>query len=110
MQNYLKLGSWNVICDVCGRKFKNTDVRKRWDGFVVCSQDWETRHVSDFIRARPEKNNVRDSRPEVEDQFTNITYINTGDSPACTPVSSSAIAGMAVSGCMVAGTFYPGYL
>lgn len=110
MQNYLKLGSWNTICDICGRKFKNTDVRKRWDGFLVCSSDWESRHVADFIRVKPEKNNVRDPRHEVDDQFVDITYLDTGDSPVCTPVGSSAVSGAAVSGCMVSGTLFPGYL
>lgn len=76
MQNYFKSGAWNVICDVCGRKFKNTDVRKRWDGLVVCSNDWESRHVADFIRVKPEKNNVKDPRPEQADTFRTVIYGN----------------------------------
>lgn len=109
MQNYLKLGSWNVICDVCGRKFKNTDVRKRWDGFLVCSNDWESRHVADFIKVKPEKNNVKDSRPEVADQFVTVTYITTGDT-ICVPGTQYAIAGVGVAGCMIAGKLSPGGL
>jgi len=47
-QNELKVGAWNAICDVCGFKFKNIDLRKRWDGLMVCRDDWEPRHPSDF--------------------------------------------------------------
>lgn len=43
---------YNVICDGCGRKMKASMLRKRWDGFMVCAQDWEPRHPSDFYRAR----------------------------------------------------------
>jgi hypothetical protein len=108
--NYFKSGLWNVICDVCGQKKKNTEVRKRWDGFMVCHEDWESRHVSDFIKIRSERNNVRDPRTEPNDQFINVTYIDTGDRPACTPMGSSGVAGVAVAGCMVSGNLYLGYL
>ena len=110
MQNYFKSGAWNVICDVCGQKKKNSDVRKRWDGLMVCTDDWESRHVADFIKVKAEKNNVRDPRHEVDDQFVDVNYINTGDSPVCTPLGKSSVSGVAVSGCMVSGTLYPGYL
>lgn len=43
---------YNVLCDVCGFKMKSTEVRKRWDGFMVCSKDWETRHSLDFYTTR----------------------------------------------------------
>lgn len=49
-QNTLSLGEWNGICDVCGFKFKSCDLKKRWDGFMVCAEDWEPRHPSDFFR------------------------------------------------------------
>ena len=47
-QNTLLVGGWNSICDVCGFKYKNIDLRKRWDGLMVCKDDFETRHPSDY--------------------------------------------------------------
>jgi hypothetical protein len=110
MKLYFKSGAWNVICDVCGNKFKNTDVKKRWDGFIVCKDDFEHRHVADFIKIPAEHNNVTDPRHEPDDQFISVTYIDTGDRPVCTPLGKSSISGEAVAGCMVAGNVYLGYL
>ena len=49
--NYKK-GDWNVICDVCGCKMKHSESRKRWDGMLVCGEDWERRHPNDFAPPR----------------------------------------------------------
>lgn len=57
-QNTYKKGSWNVICDVCGFKYKKEEVRLRWDGLVVCKEDWESRHPSDFYRSTPDRQSV----------------------------------------------------
>ena len=47
-------GSYNAICDVCGMKYKAKDLQKRWDGMMVCQQDWEPRHPQEFIRVIPD--------------------------------------------------------
>ena len=109
MQNYFKSGSWNVICDVCGRKYKNTDVKKRWDGLIVCSKDYELRHIADFIRSNPERNNVKDPRPEQADTFVSVSYIDTGDT-VCSVEGSSSYSDLAVADCMTADKTIPGYL
>ena len=62
--DYLDLGSWNVICDSCGGKFKAQDTRKRWDGMRVCEADFEHRHPQDFVRGRRDRQAVPDARPE----------------------------------------------
>lgn len=103
-------GSWNVICDVCGRKYKNTDVRKRWDGLIVCAKDFEHRHVADFFKLKAEKNNVVDPRHEADDQFVNVTYISTGDTLYCSVTGRSGVASLAVAGCAVAGNGLSGGL
>jgi hypothetical protein len=108
MQNYLKLGSWNLICDVCGRKIKNTEARKRWDGLVVCPRDWELRHISDFIKSNVEHNNVKDPRPEQTDTYIDVTFVDTGDT-ICSVEGSSSYADIAVSECMTADKDIPGY-
>lgn len=69
MKNYYAKGQWNIICDVCGRKVKSGDVRKRWDGAIVCQTDFESRHPLDFIRGRKESLTVPWTSPEPEDVF-----------------------------------------
>ena len=48
--DYLRDGDWNAICDECGKKFKASQLKLRWDGFMVCQRDWEPRHPQDFVR------------------------------------------------------------
>lgn len=66
---YYKSGSWNVICDVCGKKIKAHEAKHRWDGFVVCAEDYEQRHPQDYIRARQDKISVPFTRPRPVDAF-----------------------------------------
>ncbi len=70
-QNSYKHGGYNVICDVCGFKFKNCDIQERWDGLKVCPDDYEVRHVSDFFRVDGEDPSVPWSRPD-DDTGTNL--------------------------------------
>lgn len=42
--NYLQQGSWNVICDRCGRKYKRENIRLEWTGLLVCFQCFDPRH------------------------------------------------------------------
>lgn len=58
MATYYKPGSWNAICDVCGFQHKADQLKKRWDGLMVCSSDFETRHPSDLIRVPKEDTGV----------------------------------------------------
>lgn len=67
-------GDYNAVCDVCGFEFKASQLRKRWDGYRVCSQDWEQRHPQDFIRGKPERNRVPWARPEGTDTFVVVPY------------------------------------
>ena len=94
MHNYYILGEWNVTCDVCSRKIKSGNARKRWDGFVVCEGCYEERHPQDFVRARIDKISVPFTRP-----IPPLVFV--GDTPvgACTPNGSSSIIDYAVVGC-----------
>lgn len=74
MRNHLILGDWNVLCDSCGRKFKASSIKKRWDGLMVCPEDYEMRHPSDFLRVQREKISVPFVRPyPVSDTYTGYT-------------------------------------
>jgi hypothetical protein len=71
MKNHLELGNWNALCDSCGRKFKALDLKKRWDGLMVCHEDWEQRHPQDLLRVQREQISVPFSRPyPAQDTFT----------------------------------------
>lgn len=68
----LKLGDWNAVCDVCGFEFKASQLRKRWDGQMVCSKDFETRHPQDLIRTIREHGGVAWARPEPTETFVSV--------------------------------------
>ena len=71
MKNWLDLGNYNALCDSCGRKFKATSLRKRWDGLMVCSEDFEQRHPQDLLRVQRERISVPWARPyPAEDTYT----------------------------------------
>jgi len=69
-KDYLELGTWNVLCDVCGFKFKAFELRKRWDGYMVCSKDFEERQPQDLIRLPRE----RQAPPWVRPQGTPASF------------------------------------
>lgn len=60
---YYKPGDWNCQCDVCGRRFRASEMKQRWDGVMVCSDDFETRHPQDMIRPRTENTQMPFTRP-----------------------------------------------
>jgi len=62
-------GSWNVICDVCGRMYKNSELQMRWDGLMVCNGDWEIRQPQDFVHGVADKQAPPFTRPEQSDRF-----------------------------------------
>jgi len=66
---YFKKGSYNGICDVCGFKFKFTELQKRWDGLIVCHKDFEQDHPQKYIRVRESGLSVPVIRDRPEDVF-----------------------------------------
>jgi hypothetical protein len=84
-QNTLKLGDHNAICDVCGFKYKASDLRKRWDNLYVCKDDFELRHPMDFFKGRPDNQTVPWARLD-SDADTNTTSVDgTAIQSDCTP-------------------------
>jgi len=49
--DYYLGGDWNAYCARCGGKFKASQLRKQWQGYYVCSDDWEPRQPQDFVRS-----------------------------------------------------------
>lgn len=102
--NYFKSGEWNVYCMVCNRKIKSGQMLKRWDGLLVCPEDYENRHPMDFLRARQERISVPFTSDTSFDQFDGPSYPSY---PFCTQEGSSGIAGWAVAGCARPGLGFP---
>lgn len=69
-----KSGDWWILCDSCQKKIKASESRKRWDGLIVCADDWEYRHPQDFIKAQKDKISVPFSRPRPTDTFVPVDY------------------------------------
>ena len=69
-----KKGQHLFICDVCGFEYYSEDKRKRWDGLIVCPEDYEADHPQKYIRVQPDGLPVADPRPEPEDEFTYVCY------------------------------------
>ena len=92
---YVK-GDWTAICDACGRKFKASALRKRWDGSMVCRDDFESRHPQDFVRAVSDTQVAPWIRDEPADTFVDI-YV---------PLDIVAIAGVAETGVAQVGATY----
>ncbi len=94
-------GQWSIICDVCGFEFLNTEVKKRWDGLIVCEDDFETDHPQKYLRVRSDGHTVNPIREEPEPIFI----------VSCTVVTNTALADYGTADCMTVGnhTLPPGY-
>lgn len=74
-QNRLVLGDWNAICDICGLKFKASELQKDWRGLMVDKACFEQRHPQDFLRVRADDPSIPWARPDPEDTFKYICYL-----------------------------------
>lgn len=90
-------GDWNAICDICGREFKASTLRKRWDNFMVCRDDWEPRQPQDFVRGVVDTQVPPWTRPENSDTFI----------PVDGPVQQAGTIGIGVIGSFIIGQALP---
>jgi hypothetical protein len=72
-----KSGSWNAICDVCGFKFKSTDLRYTGDigsraGLMACKDCYDPPHPQEFIRPIQDQAKLPWTRPEATDTYLTI--------------------------------------
>lgn len=96
-KNYFKSGTWNCFCQVCGKQIKSDEILRRWDGVYVCKEDYETRHILDFLRPVTEQGSVPFIVPEPADLFIVVPYLQ----------GAQAIAGIAITGLAVSGYTNP---
>jgi hypothetical protein len=95
-KNYYLSGEFNLVCDVCSKKIKAHESRHRWDGLIVCKDDWEIRHEQDFVKARQDKITIPFQRPIPTLVFEQV----------CNLATSSAYANLATADCARADTTY----
>jgi hypothetical protein len=95
--DYLDLGDWNAVCYECGRKRKASTMLKHWQGYYVCPEHWEARQPQDFVRGIPDVQTPPWTQPMPADQFNLV----------CSFCDQTAIAGIGVAGCAVAGYVSP---
>ena len=88
---YYKSGSHNIICDVCGHKFKFSQVKKDWRGLVVCEKDFEHDHPQKYIRVRESGLSVPVIRPQPEIEFV--------EGALCTYITASGLADIGIADC-----------
>ena len=72
---YFSSGHWNALCDVCGFKFKSSELKKRWDGLIVCQADFEQDHPQKYLRVREDSQSVpwvRDRPADLEVNACNL--------------------------------------
>lgn len=92
-------GNWKVTCDVCGFWYPSSEVRERWDGLIVCKDDWETRHPQTLIKINGETAVPAFIRSDPPDVFVHF----------CDIQDSSSYADMATADCARAGNITPPY-
>jgi len=83
---------WKAICDRCGFEFYSFELKKEWQGLMVCHSCWEPRHPQDFVRAVSDEQAVPWSRPEAPDTFVAVCYLE----------GLSCYADLAVADCAIA--------
>ena len=71
-------GAWNVVCDRCGFKFRNKDLRKEWTGLMVCSGPrtndcWEPRHPQETLKAKKDRQSPPWVRPVPAMKYLRMT-------------------------------------
>jgi hypothetical protein len=98
--------SWNAICDVCGFQFKGHELKKRWDGLVVCSADYETRHPLDFFKVRSDYHKLPFVRPERGvPSMTDYDAADTSTVWVCTEARRRPYVGSGTVGCATLGIY-----
>lgn len=95
-----KSGDWYVSCDVCSKQIYASESRKRWDGLIVCSTDFEHRHPQDLLRVRQERVGVPFTRLESPESFVTVNYVV---ALSCTPMTSLGEADRGTADCAIVG-------
>ena len=96
-KNFFISGEWNLTCDVCSKKIKAHEAKTRWDGFIVCEDDFEHRHPQDFVKAQTDKISVPFQRPIPLNTFVILV---------CTALTSQGFADIGTADCAMVDRDY----
>jgi hypothetical protein len=74
-----------MLCQICGFKYKNEEMKLRWDGVWCCPEDWELRQPQDFVRGTADDMAVPYTAPEPGPSFSGPQPVPTGNCVVGTP-------------------------
>ena len=63
---YWESGTYNCLCQECGFTYKRNQLRRRYDGMLVCSKDWEP-DPEPRVKIRQIRNKKIDGTDKTED-------------------------------------------
>lgn len=75
LSNQYKAGDHLSTCGRCGFTRYGSQMKKEWTGLVVCPECWDPRHPQDFVRAKADKQSVKDPRPAPEPHFLGVNEV-----------------------------------
>ena len=57
-------GDHAAVCDICGFRFRRSQLQYNWKRQLVCSRDWEERNPQEYaVHPRGDAQGVADPRP-----------------------------------------------
>ena len=86
-----------LILKIGGRKVKATEIKERWDGLMVCEDDYENDHPQKDIRVREDGKAV----PIIRERGEGIDLL------VCNVITSSAFADYGTADCSRADQVVP---
>lgn len=63
-KDYFSHGNWNAICDICGQKYKGTELKMQWNNLFTCPTCFEPRNPQDFVKGVRDDMRVPIARPD----------------------------------------------
>lgn len=75
MRTRLIIGDINAWCPVCGFNKKGSELQKRWDGILVCSDCNEPRHPQDLARIPRVEQPPKIVQPEPADVEIEVDWV-----------------------------------
>lgn len=80
-----------MVCQVCGFKYKNIDMKLRWDNVWCCPDDWELRQPQDFVRGVADQMSPPYTNPEPPNLFINDFIYDTYGDPIFDTVDNAGV-------------------
>lgn len=73
-------GDHAAVCDICGFRFRRSQLAYNWKQQLVCANDWEPRNPQEYaVHPRADIQGVPNPRPRGEPTFIPQYYEGDGD-------------------------------